>query len=94
MDNLLAFGLTIALLARVLPYILIWLSPALRRRLQQRMARMQALLDVAVGSLMMILVGILVWQREWLPAVLLGAISVPSWIGLMAGLRILARTPR
>ena len=92
MDNLLALGLTIILVLQVLPYVLGYFSPALRRRFDTRMARMRALLDVAGGTLMVILVGILVWQREWLPAVLLGALSIPSWMGLMDGFRVLVRT--
>ncbi len=94
MDNILALGLTISLVLRVLPYVLGWLSPSLRRIIDRRIVRFRALLDVGGGTLMAILVGILFWQRAWLPALLLGAISIPSLMGLMAGLRTLARTPR
>ncbi len=94
MDNVLALGLVIVLLLRVAPYLLGRLSPALRHRLRNQMLRFQALLDVAGGSLMAILVGWLIAQRAWLPAMLLAAISIPTWTGLVAGLRHLARTPR
>ena len=94
MDNVLALGLTITLVLRVVPYILVWLSPSLRRHLDRRIARFRALLDVGGGTLMAILIGILFWQRAWLAAALLGVISIPSLLGLMAGLRTLARTPR
>jgi Tfp pilus assembly protein PilN len=94
MDNWLALGLTIALVLRSLPYLLGLLSPWLRRRLDQKVARFWALLDVGIGTLMAILVGALLWNRAWLLAALLGAISLPSWNALIAGLRTLARTPR
>ena len=94
MDNLLALALTITLLLRGLPYLLRRLPPPLYRRLYHRLVRFWALLDVGVGTLMAGLVGALVWQRAWLLALLLGLISVPSWAGLVAGLRTLARTPR
>ena len=93
-DLLLALGLTLLLVLRMLPHILMRVSPALRRLLENRLARMQALLDVGGGTLMMIFVGALIWQQAWLPAVLLGTISIPSWRGLWAGLVVLAKTPR
>ena len=94
MDNLLALGLAIVLLLRGLPYLLARFAPPLARRLRIRIARFQALLDIAIGTLMAILVGLLLWNRASLLAAALGAISVPSWMGLLAGLRTLARTSR
>ena len=93
-DLLLALGLSILLVLRFLPYILMRVSPAMRRRFENRLARMQALLDVGGGTLMVIFVGVLLWQRAWLPALLLGTISIPSWRGLWTGLVVLAKTPR
>ena len=93
-DLLLALGLTLMLVLRMLPYILMRVSPALRRLLENRLARMQALLDVGGGTLMMLFVGALLWQRAWLPAVLLGEISIPSWRGPWTALVVLAKTPR
>lgn len=92
-DLLLALGLTVLLVLRVLPYVLMKVSPTMRRRFENRMARMQALLDVGGGTLMLIFIGILVWQRAWLAAGLLGVISIPSLRGFWTGLVILATTP-
>ena len=93
-DNLFALGLTILLVMRLLPFILSWLSPPLARKLRNQMARFQALLDVGGGTLMLCLVVLLLWNRAWILALLLGAISLPAFSGLISGLRTLARTPR
>jgi hypothetical protein len=92
-DLLLAAGLTVLLLLRLLPYILMRVSPRMRRRLETRIARMWALLDVGGGTLMLIFIGILIWQRAWVPALLLILISIPSLRGFWAGLVLLAKTP-
>jgi hypothetical protein len=92
-DLLLALGLTILLVLRILPYILMRVSPAMRRRFENRIARMQALLDVGGGTLMIIFISILIWQRAWLAALLLGVISIPSLRGFWTGLVVLAKTP-
>lgn len=92
-DLLLALGLTVLLLLRVLPYIMMRVSPTMRRRFENRVARLHALLDVGGGTLMLIFIGILIWQRAWLAVVLLGVISIPSLRGFWTGLVILAKTP-
>ncbi len=92
MDNILALGLTILLLLRVLPWVLGKLSPRYARRLRTQMQRFQALIDIAGGTLMGSLVGLLLWNRHWIPAVLLAAVSFPIFAGLVAGFRLLART--
>lgn len=94
MDSIFAIGAAIVLVMRFLPFILGLLGPNVRRFLQNRMVRFQALVDVGGGTLMLILVGLLLFQQRWILAVLLAAISIPSWYGMMHGLRILARTPR
>lgn len=93
MDNLVALGLIAALILRVLPYVLAALSPEMRLRMERQKLRFGALFDVGAGTLLTILVVLLVWRREWLPATLLGIISIPSWRALLAGLVTLARTP-
>jgi hypothetical protein len=92
-DNFLAFALIIALLLRGIPFVMTYASPSFRRQMEGRLARFFALLDVAVGTLMLIFFGVLVWQRAWLAAVLLGLISLSSWRALWSGLVLLARTP-
>jgi hypothetical protein len=92
MDNILALGLTILLLLRVLPWALGKLSPRFARRLHTQMQRFQALIDIAGGTLMGSLVVLLLWHRAWIPAVLLAVVSYPSLAGLVAGFRLLART--
>lgn len=94
MDNIIALGAAIVLVMRFLPLILGLLHPNVRVFLQQRMARFQALVDVGGGTLMIILIGLLLFQQRWLLAIALGAISIPSLYGMMNGLRILVRTPR
>jgi hypothetical protein len=94
MSKILALGLAISLIVRIGPALLLWLAPPLRRRLEDRISRIWALLDVGIGTLLAILVGLLIWRQEWLFAVLLGLISLPSWRALWAGLVVLARTPR
>lgn len=91
MDNFLAIGLVILLLLRGIPLLLRLLAPRLARRLLGQMLRFGALLDIAGGTLMGGLVIALVWQRAWIPAVLLAAISIPTFLGLIAGFRLLAR---
>jgi hypothetical protein len=93
-DLLLALGLTLLLVLRILPHILMRVSPAMRRHFENRIARMQALLDVGGGTLMIIFIGILIWQRAWVAALLLGLISIPSLRGFWTGLVVLAKTPR
>ncbi len=92
MDNALALGLLVLLLLRGLPLLLMLVPAAPARRLRARLERYRALLDIAGGTLMAILVGALIWQRAWLPAAILGTISLPSWSGLWAGLQTLARS--
>ena len=94
MDNYLAIGLTVALLLRGLPFIASLLPGASGRRLRNQMLRFRALIDVACGTLMIALVALLVMQEAWIAAALLGAISIPIFLGLVEALRILARTPR
>ncbi len=94
MDNYIAIGAAVVLVLRFLPLVLGLLHPDLRRIIQQRMMRFQALVDVGGGTLMVILIGLLLFQQRWVLAMMLGAISIPSLYGMMNGLRILARTPR
>lgn len=94
MDTFIAIGAAVVLVLRFLPFLLGFLHPKIRRLIQRRILRFQALVDVGGGTLMVILVGLLLWQQRWVLALLLAAISLPSWRGMMDGLRILARTPR
>ncbi len=94
MDNYLAIGLTVVLLLRGLPFVASLLPGPAGRRLRNQMLRFRALLDVACGTLMVALVVLLIMQRAWIAAALLGAISIPVFSGLVAALRVLARTPR
>lgn len=94
MDNILALGLIITLLLRGIPFVLFYASPSFRRKMEGRIARFFALLDVATGTLMLIFVGVLVWQRAWVPAILLGLISLTSFRALWTGLVVLAKTPK
>lgn len=94
MDNLLALGLFITLLLRGVPFVLAWMSPQLRRLLNNHMARMLALLDIGGGTLMAGLVVLLLWEKHWIAASLLALISIPTWTALFAGFRTLARTSR
>ena len=94
MDNIFALGAAVVLVMRFLPFILGLLHPNVRLFLQRRMIRFQALVDVGGGTLMVILIGLLLFQQRWVLAVMLGAISIPSLYGMMSGLRTLVRTPR
>jgi hypothetical protein len=94
LDNLFALGLVALLALRLLPYILVYVSPPIARRIQNHMLRYRALLDVAIGTLMLCLVGLLLWNRAWIMAALLAAISYPTFVGLWSGLKILARLPQ
>jgi hypothetical protein len=93
MDTFLAAALALSLLLRGVPFVVGLMSPSMRRRMQAQTARFWALLDVGVGTLMAILVGLLVWHGPWYMAILLGLISIPTWRAMWAGLRVLARTP-
>jgi hypothetical protein len=54
--------------------------------------RFQALVDIATGTMMVSFVVLLLWERQWILALLLAVISIPAFNGLIAGFRILART--
>ncbi len=92
MDNLFAIALTLLLLLRGLPFLLKWLAPRLARRLHLLLLRFQALVDIAAGTMMAAFVGLLLWDRHWILAALLAGISVPTFTGLIAGFRFLARS--
>jgi hypothetical protein len=94
MDSIFAIGAVVVLVLRFLPFLLGLLHPNVRQFVQRRMVRFRALVDVGGGTLMVILVALLLFQQRWILAALLAAISLPSWYGMMQGLRILARTPR
>jgi hypothetical protein len=92
MDNIFAIGLILLLLLRGMPFLLNWLAPRFARRLHRLLLRFQALVDIATGTMMLGFVVLLLWQREWILALLLAAISIPAFNGLIAGFRVLARS--
>ena len=92
MDNIFAIGLTLLLLLRGLPFLLNWLAPRFARRLRGLMLRVLALVDIATGTIMIGFVVLLLWEREWILAALLAAISIPAFNGLITGFRVLARS--
>jgi hypothetical protein len=92
MDNIFAIGLTLLLLLRGLPFLLNWLAPRFARRLRRLLLRFQALVDIATGTMMASFVVLLLWEHQWILALLLAAISIPAFNGLIAGFRVLART--
>ena len=92
MDSIFAIGLTLLLLLRGLPFLLGRLIPGVGRRLRRYLLRVQALVDIAIGTMMASLVVLLLWDGHWILALLLAAISVPTFNGLIAGFRHLARS--
>ena len=54
--------------------------------------RTLALLDVGSGTLMLIILALVLWQRAWLIAALFAVLSWSSLRALVAGLRTLMRT--
>ncbi len=91
MDNLFALGALILLVARLLPYALAYMSPRMARRIFAQLQRFQALLDIGIGTLMVILVVLLLIQRSWILAGALAIISFPTFRGLITGFRTLVR---
>ena len=92
MDNSFATGLILLLLLRGMPFLLDWLAPRFARRLRRFLLRFQAFVDIAIGTMMVSFVALLVWEREWILALLLAAISIPAFNGLIAGFRVLVRS--
>lgn len=75
----------------MLPTGLRWFAPATYRRLQPALARWGALLDIAGGTLMLILLGLLLLQRAWVVAALWSLLALPNARALWKGFGTLLR---
>lgn len=92
MDVLAAFGIALRLLLIFAAWSLSKLLPGLHARYRPAITRTLALMDIAGGMLMVIILGALLLRRAWLVAAIFGLLfALPSVRGLLGGFRTLVR---
>lgn len=92
MDLLAALGIALRLLLIFAAWSLSRFLPGVHARYRPMFVRVLALMDIAGGTLMVIILGALLVRRAWLVAVLFGLLfALPSVRGLLGGFRTLVR---